>query len=97
MLISLTEAITISQYLGRGAISRGRMTITPALNTVVSDVPYLKNQHDVNAVVSGIDRLRTALANVQGLTWLSPAPGVTSRDYVTNVSAISEVLNRFTC
>ncbi|KAK7998404.1 F-box domain-containing protein [Apiospora arundinis] len=47
-------AMTLSQYLGRGATSRGRMTITPTLNTVVSTVPYLRDPEDVNAVIQGI-------------------------------------------
>lgn len=63
------------------------MTITASLNTVVSDAPYLKNSQDVAAVVKGIDRLREALSNVEGLTWLSPAPDVSSADYVADVSS----------
>lgn len=63
------------------------MTITSALSTVVSDVPYLKNKQDEAAVIAGIDKVRKALANVKDLKWLSPAPGVSTKDYVTNVSS----------
>ncbi len=51
--------MTVSQYLGRGSTSRGRMTITPNLDTIVSTLPYLNDPHDKAAVVQ-------ALINVQG-------------------------------
>ncbi|CRK40096.1 hypothetical protein BN1723_004714 [Verticillium longisporum] len=79
------SALTISQYLGRGAKSRGRMTITPALNTVVSTIPYLIDTNDKEAVIKGIENLQRALANVPNLKWLHPAPGTTARQYVTNM------------
>ena len=77
--------MTISQYLGRGATSRGRMTITPAFTTVVSDVPYLKDPNDKEAVIQGIVNLKAALSSVQGLTWTFPNASVSARDYVDNV------------
>ncbi|KFY32079.1 hypothetical protein V493_00537 [Pseudogymnoascus sp. VKM F-4281 (FW-2241)] len=76
------KTMTISQYLGRGAVSRGRLNITPSLNMAVTQVPYLRDPNDVAAVVKGIENLQTALKNVQGLTWLSPAPGVSAQKYV---------------
>jgi cellobiose dehydrogenase (acceptor) len=79
------KAMTISQYLGRGATSRGRMTITPALTTVVSDVPYLKDPNDKEAVIQGIVNLKAALSSVQGLTWTFPNASVSARDYVDNM------------
>ncbi|KAG7124919.1 Cellobiose dehydrogenase like protein [Verticillium longisporum] len=79
------RALTISQYLGRGAKSRGRMTITPALNTVVSTIPYLIDTNDKEAVIKGIENLQRALANVPNLKWLHPAPGTTARQYVTDM------------
>ena len=79
------KAMTMSQYLGRGATSRGRMTITPALTTVVSDVPYLKDANDKEAVIQGIINLQNALKGVSGLTWNFPNASVSARDYVNNV------------
>ncbi|KAK4106178.1 carbohydrate-binding module family 1 protein [Parathielavia hyrcaniae] len=79
------KTMTMSQYLGRGATSRGRMTITPSLTTVVSDVPYLKDNNDKEAVIQGIINLQNALKNVAGLTWNFPAPGTSPRDYVNNM------------
>ncbi|KAK4661395.1 uncharacterized protein QC763_702650 [Podospora pseudopauciseta] len=75
-------AMTMSQYLGRGATSRGRMTITPSLTTIVSDVPYLKDPNDKEAVITGLNNLRAALNNVQGLTWNYPPTSMSSREYV---------------
>lgn len=77
--------MVMSQYLGRGAVSRGRMTITSALNTVVSTLPYLNDDEDVEAVIKGIENLQDALANVEDLVWLSPTANVTARDFVNDV------------
>ncbi|KAI8241346.1 Cellobiose dehydrogenase [Colletotrichum sp. SAR 10_96] len=79
------KSITISQYLGRGATSRGRMTIQGNLGTVVSTVPYLRDQNDVEAVIKGIENLQASLKNVANLTWLFPEPGTTARNYVNNM------------
>lgn len=78
--------MTMSQYLGRGATSRGRMTITPSLTTIVSDVPYLKDPNDKEAVIQGIINLQNALQNVANLTWLFPNSTITPREYVESVS-----------
>jgi cellobiose dehydrogenase (acceptor) len=80
------NTMTLSQYLGRGATSRGRTTIGQGLNMVVSTVPYLIDQNDVAAVVQGVANLQKALSTVANLTWLSPAPGQSAADYVANVS-----------
>jgi cellobiose dehydrogenase (acceptor) len=78
-------AITMSQYLGRGAKSRGRMTITGGLTTQVTDVPYLKDANDIQAVIQGIKNLKASLANVQGLVWNHPPDDMTVEDYVNNM------------
>lgn len=80
------NTMTMSQYLGRGSKSRGRMTISPALNTIVSTVPYLQDTNDVAAVIQGIKNLQKALSGVQGLTWDFPPANETVEDYVNNVS-----------
>ncbi|KAK4501688.1 hypothetical protein PRZ48_007497 [Zasmidium cellare] len=56
------KAMSISQYLGRGSVGRGRATITKGLNMVVSEVPYLQDENDVAAVAAGIESLKKALA-----------------------------------
>ncbi|KAF3058966.1 Cellobiose dehydrogenase [Daldinia childiae] len=78
-------AMTMSQYLGRGAKSRGRMTITKALTTVVSTLPYLQDKNDVQAVIQGIKNLQAALANVEGLTWTYPPSNTTVEDFVNDM------------
>lgn len=95
--LTIADAITMSQYLGRGAKSRGRMTINTGLSTVVSDVPYLKNEDDVEAVISGIENLREALSGVEGLTWLSPPADMSARDYVNDVSTLSLTFIKGAC
>ncbi|WYZ41414.1 hypothetical protein EsH8_V_000309 [Colletotrichum jinshuiense] len=79
------KGITISQYLGRGATSRGRMTIQANLGTVVSTVPYLRDQNDVEAVIKGIENVQAALKNVPNLVWTFPAAGTSVRDFVNNM------------
>ncbi|KAI1373926.1 carbohydrate-binding module family 1 protein [Hypoxylon crocopeplum] len=78
-------AMTMSQYLGRGAKSRGRMTITKALTTVVSTLPYLQDENDVKAVIQGIRNLQAALANIEGLTWTYPPSNITVDDFVSTM------------
>lgn len=78
--------MTMSQYLGRGAVSRGRMTITKALTTVVSTVPYLQDKNDIAAVIQGIKNLQAALTNVKNLVWALPPANTTVEDFVNNVS-----------
>ncbi|KAJ4304012.1 hypothetical protein N0V88_001616 [Collariella sp. IMI 366227] len=79
------QSMTISQYLGRGATSRGRMTLTPALTTIVSDVPYLKDPNDKEAVIQGIINLQNALKGVTGLTWTYPNSSISARDYINSL------------
>ncbi|QPC72185.1 hypothetical protein HYE68_002937 [Fusarium pseudograminearum] len=80
-----TKAMTLSQYLGRGAKSRGRMTITSALNTVVSGNPFLNDAEDKKAVVKALENLRKALSGMKDLVWLQPAPSVSSQQYVDDM------------
>lgn len=78
--------MTITQYLGTGTVSRGRMTITKQLNTVVSTPPYLRDAHDKEAVIQGIDNFRNSLKGVPNLSWISPRSDVSSEQFVNSVS-----------
>lgn len=93
---SLGEAngntMTLSQYLGRGAVSRGRLNILKDLTMAVSQVPYLRDANDIAAVIKGIENLQQALSGVKNLTWLQPSPNVTATDYVNAVSSPTPVL-----
>uniref|UniRef100_A0A8H7NMC7 Glucose-methanol-choline oxidoreductase N-terminal domain-containing protein n=1 Tax=Bionectria ochroleuca TaxID=29856 RepID=A0A8H7NMC7_BIOOC len=82
-------AITMSQYLGRGSKSRGRMTLASDLSTVVNEPPYLHDPEDIEAIITGLDNMREALSGVEGLTWLAPAANQTSREYVNALSKTS--------
>ncbi|KAI0206366.1 fungal cellulose binding domain-containing protein [Astrocystis sublimbata] len=79
------HAMTMKQYLGRGSVSRGRMTITKGLGTVVSEAPYLQDKNDVAAVIQGIKNVQAALENVEGLKWVMPPPDTTVEDFVNNL------------
>ena len=81
--------MTLSQYLGRGSVSRGRLTITSGLTMTVSKAPYLQDQGDIDAVVAGIAHLQEVLSNVPNLTFISPAPGQDAAEYVDEVSPTS--------
>jgi len=81
------NAMTITQYLGTGTTSRGRMTILGNLNTQVSTAPYLREALDKEAVIAGIDFMRTALSKVQGLTWITPTTGQSTSAFVNSIPA----------
>ncbi|KFA74332.1 hypothetical protein S40288_03693 [Stachybotrys chartarum IBT 40288] len=85
------NAMVISQYLGRGAVSRGRMTISRSLVTEVSTSPYLSNTNDLEAVIRSLENVQAALSNIAGLVWHFPPPGQTVRQYVTGLPAIPSV------
>lgn len=82
------HTMTMSQYLGRGATSRGRLTIKADLTTTVSTVPYLHDQNDIDAVIQGIENLQNALSSIPDLTWIAPDANTSATDYVNNVSPI---------
>lgn len=75
----------MSQYLGRGQVSRGRTTITSGLSMSVSTQPFFHDDGDKEAVIQGIKNLQTALANVTDLVWVRPEPGQTAEDYVDSL------------
>jgi cellobiose dehydrogenase (acceptor) len=77
--------MTLSQYLGRGVVSRGRMTITSGLATAVTEHPYLHNAGDLEAVIQGIKNVQAALSPIPGLEWVLPPPNGTVESYVNGV------------
>lgn len=85
-LTNSTASMTVTQYLGTGSLSRGRMTITRQLNTIVSTPPYLRDEHDREAVIQGIANLRENLKGVANLTWITPRSNVTTEAFVDSVS-----------
>jgi len=63
------NTMTLSLYLGRGSISRGRTVIQKGLNMVVDKLPY-GNTNDLATVALAIDHMAKALLTVPGLTYL---------------------------
>jgi cellobiose dehydrogenase (acceptor) len=78
-------SMTITQYVGTGSTSRGRMAITPALTTRVSVAPYLREAADKEAVVQGIEYIRGVLNQIQNLTWIAPALNQSTTAFVNSV------------
>ncbi|KAH7067379.1 cellobiose dehydrogenase [Paraphoma chrysanthemicola] len=79
--------MTITQYVGTGTTSRGRMAITPALTTRVSIAPYLRDARDKEAVVQGIEYIRGVLSQIQNLTWIEPKFNQTTTAFVNSIPA----------
>ncbi|KAI5868206.1 putative cellobiose dehydrogenase [Durotheca rogersii] len=80
-------SMTITQYLGTGSTSRGRMVITPQLNTRVSVPPYLRDAADRAAVIEGLERVRQYFSPIANLRWVRPAANQTSTQFVDSIPA----------
>ena len=83
----------MSQYLGRGSVSRGRMVITKRLTTFVSVPPYLHDDLDKAVVIKGIESLQAALKHVPNITWITPSPNQTVTQYVNSVCSFLSFLS----
>ncbi|EME43210.1 hypothetical protein DOTSEDRAFT_153605 [Dothistroma septosporum NZE10] len=82
--IKSNNSMTISQYLGRGSIGRGRATINAGLDVAVSEVPYLQNGNDIAAVKAGIETLRKALAIDPSIQVVYPATNQTLDTFLSD-------------
>lgn len=76
--------VTLSQYLGTGVVSRGRMTIGSNLGMQISVSPFLRNAADIDVVIRGVQSILNAAQNKGGITFLQPPPGVTAAQYVNS-------------
>jgi hypothetical protein len=85
---TLNTSMTVTQYLGTGSTSRGRLTITRQLNTLVSTPPYLRTDNDKAAVVQSLINLQKVLEPVANLTWITPKANVTAEQFIASVPAI---------
>ncbi|KAI5860128.1 hypothetical protein GGS23DRAFT_250254 [Durotheca rogersii] len=83
------STMIMSQYLGRGQTSRGRMTINAGLGTVVSTPPYLRDENDKEAVIQGIENVRKALGATKDLVFRLPTQNQTTREYVERIEVTS--------
>ncbi|CAK4030971.1 carbohydrate-binding module family 1 Non-catalytic module family CDH [Lecanosticta acicola] len=80
--VTNNKSMVLSQYLGRGAVSRGRATISEDLNMVVSRVPYLSDANDLAAVKSGIETLQKALAADPQIQIVFPAANTSLDEFL---------------
>ncbi|KAI1467582.1 putative cellobiose dehydrogenase [Daldinia caldariorum] len=88
---SRRTSMMITQYLGTGSTSRGRMVITPQLNTRVSVPPYLRDVNDKEAIIEGLERVRKYFAPISNLTWVRPTSSQTSKQFVDSIPVIPAV------
>lgn len=88
----LVASMTLTQYLGTGSVSRGRLTINSQLKTVVSKSPYLNDDNDKAAVIQGVQNLRDALGKVSGLLFVRPSSGQSSSAFVNSVSIPYQII-----
>jgi cellobiose dehydrogenase (acceptor) len=75
--VSSNKSMTISQYLGRGKISKGRTTITAGLNMVVSTLPYINDDNDLAAIKTGLQNLISSLSINRDISVVYPAANTT--------------------
>lgn len=80
------NTMTLSLYLGRGQLSRGRTTIAKGLNMVVSTLPY-GDTNDLASVAIAIDHMKEALSTIPNITLLLPPANMTGADYLASVSS----------
>ncbi|KAF8453744.1 cellobiose dehydrogenase [Kalaharituber pfeilii] len=74
--------VTVSQYLGTGMTSRGRLGISSTLTTSILTAPYLKNEADIQAVIKGLNNFMTAAKKISSVTFIHPTPSQTAEQYV---------------
>jgi cellobiose dehydrogenase (acceptor) len=81
------NSMTMSLYLGRGQVSRGRTTIQQGLNMVVSTLPW-GNSNDLAAVAVAIDHMKAAMSTVPGISLMLPLANQTGAEYLATVQAL---------
>jgi len=78
------DSMTLSLYLGRGSISRGRTTIGKNLDMTVSTLPY-GDPNDLATVAIAIDHMVAALKTIPNITWNLPPSNMTGAQYLASV------------
>ncbi|KAK5653628.1 hypothetical protein OQA88_8658 [Cercophora sp. LCS_1] len=84
---SRSTSMTLTNYLGTGSVSRGKLTINSQLRTTVSQSPYLNNAADKAAVVASIQSLRDSLSKVSGIQWVRPTTSQATDAFVNSIPA----------
>ena len=84
--LTWADSITLTQVLGRGSSSRGRMTISSRLSTLASVPPYLRNDLDREVVIKSFENVQKIMGTVDEVSWTMPPPYLTPRQFVETVS-----------
>lgn len=80
--IEANTSMVISQYLGRGKTSKGRITINAGLTMSVTELPYVNTPGDVAAIVQGIKNLKAVIAKNPKLTMKFPTASQSVEEFV---------------
>ena len=75
-------SMVLSQYLGRGKTSRGRLTINQDLTLSFAQLPFVNTSEDVAVIVQGIKNVKAAIAKNSKLSLLFPTPSQSIEDFV---------------
>ncbi|KUJ20172.1 putative cellobiose dehydrogenase [Mollisia scopiformis] len=78
------NSMTLSLYLGRGEVSRGRIAIQKGLNMIVDTIPY-GDPNDLATVGMAIDNMVNNLKTIPNITWNLPPPGMSGADYLKTI------------
>jgi cellobiose dehydrogenase (acceptor) len=78
------NAMTLSLYLGRGSVSRGRTTIQKGLNMLVSTLPW-GDANDLATVAIAIDHMVSSLKTIPNITFNLPPSNLTGAQYLATV------------
>ncbi|KAF4549314.1 Dehydrogenase-like protein [Elsinoe fawcettii] len=78
-------SMVLSQYLGRGKTSRGKLVINKDLTMSIAQNPFVNTQGDRDAIVQGIKNVLAALAKNPRITVLQPAAGVSVETFVAGL------------
>jgi cellobiose dehydrogenase (acceptor) len=88
-----TRHLTISNYLGRGSVGRGALSINGALNMQVTTSPYLAAQADTDAVVASLKSMIKAIQKNPAIEVTVPPAGTTIEAYVASVRCFPLIPN----
>jgi cellobiose dehydrogenase (acceptor) len=86
--------MTIAQYLGLGSQSRGRITIDPKMNMVISTTPWLHDSNDLAAAVQSMTNVVNVISKIKGVTMLFPKATQSVSDYFANYPTAMQIGER---
>jgi hypothetical protein len=83
-------SMTVTQYLGTGSTSRGRLGISTSLSINIATQPYLRTSADRDTAIKSLQNINDTFAGAPNLTWIEPAPGQSASTFFAGVSTSTE-------